>query len=748
MKRFFIVVIIILVFAPCKLNAEIYSWMDISKPFTKILRKVGKKKNTVVKVNIPKNIIENNELLPLLITVYDVDHDERPSLHVNKNFFSGWYYFGVGGGDEKEHTRCIKIKTKYLKPGSNLFQFSNNEKSRWYKITSLKFDYKNITILQDENQESDLSHSKVDSNPPVILIYDIKNGVLSTNNSKHLIRGKLDDENNITWLKINDRNVNVDQSGKFHYLASLSKGNNNFTIKASDTYDNISSETIRIKCTIKMGKLFVNTKPNLSKVRILNIKPKFYQGMKLSPGKYHIEVSHNDYKIYNKWIMLNSAEIKSMDIALTLLNNHSATSKKESLAKIIEISKHPTSAKLTKKIDTVKDKKPKKLDIINDKKPKKTDIINDKKPKKIGGFFKSSLYFLEQYSILKFLLKKSVNYFRPKMKDTKTDMINDKKPPEIVLSATSRGIKKVSKARHTIKGQAIDKSGVALVYVNSIEANLDEYGNFSADILLKPGENNVVIESMDIHNNKGNMTFMITRNKNFALEKKISLVIGNDLYANASRLNNSINDARAISKSLKKLGFEVMTYENVKQKTMKKAIDTFGAKLKNYDTGLFFYAGHGVQVDGYNFLIPIDAKLNSQNDVEYDCINVGRVLSKMEDADNKTNIIILDACRDNPFERSWMRGSKGKGLAFINAPNGSLIAYATSPGKTASDGKRKNGLYTSVLLEYINVPKITALQMFQRVRKAVIEKSSGKQTPWESTSLTDDFYFNKEVYKK
>jgi len=236
---------------------------------------------------------------------------------------------------------------------------------------------------------------------------------------------------------------------------------------------------------------------------------------------------------------------------------------------------------------------------------------------------------------------------------------------------------------------------------------------------------------------------MVTRKETFAKEKKLSLIIGNSSYVHGGSLTNPINDARAISKSLKKLGFEVKKYENVSQIKMKRAIDDFGTQLKNYDIGLFFYAGHGVQVGGYNFLIPVDAKLTSENDVEYDCINVGRVLSKMENAENKTNIIILDACRDNPFERSWMRGTKGKGLAFINAPTGSLIAYATSPGKTASDGKTQNGLYTSALLKHIQVPKITALEMFQRVRKSVIIKSNAQQTPWESTSLTSNFYFNK-----
>jgi len=207
-------------------------------------------------------------------------------------------------------------------------------------------------------------------------------------------------------------------------------------------------------------------------------------------------------------------------------------------------------------------------------------------------------------------------------------------------------------------------------------------------------------------------------------------------------LENPVNDARAMKHVLEKSGFEVSKYENCVQKTMKKAIDDFGTALKNYDTGLFFYAGHGVQVGGKNYLIPIDAKLENENDAEYDCVRADRILAKMENAETKVNIVILDACRDNPFERSWHRGTKGSGLAFMDAPAGSLIAYATSPGKTASDGKGVNGLYTSGILKHIGTPNITIEEMFKRVRSTVTAKSDNQQIPWEATSLKGNFYFN------
>jgi hypothetical protein len=223
-------------------------------------------------------------------------------------------------------------------------------------------------------------------------------------------------------------------------------------------------------------------------------------------------------------------------------------------------------------------------------------------------------------------------------------------------------------------------------------------------------------------------------------QKRLALVIGNGNYMN-SVLANPANDARSVKDVLLQFGFDVLEYEDLNQGRMKLAMDQFGEKLKQYDVGLFFYAGHGIQSKGYNYLIPVDADLKSEAQVEYDCVQADRILALMESSGTKINIIILDACRNNPFERSWTRASSGKGLAFMNAPKGSLIAYATAPGSTASDGSGNNGLYTSAILESIRIPDINILQLFQNVRNIVSEKSGGQQVPWESTSLTGDFFF-------
>jgi tetratricopeptide (TPR) repeat protein len=225
----------------------------------------------------------------------------------------------------------------------------------------------------------------------------------------------------------------------------------------------------------------------------------------------------------------------------------------------------------------------------------------------------------------------------------------------------------------------------------------------------------------------------------FSQEKRLALVIGNGNYK-AGILANPENDAKSIEAALKEIDFEVLKYENLRQNEMAKAIDDFGNRLAKYDVGLFYYAGHGIQSKGFNYLIPVDAELKSESDVEYNCVRADRVLGKMEDAKNNINIVILDACRNNPFERSWTRSSAGSGLANMTAPAGSIIAFATAPGSTARDGSEKNSPYTSALLTYIGEPGITAIQMFQKVTAHVLNKSNNMQMPWVSTSLTGDFY--------
>jgi hypothetical protein len=187
-------------------------------------------------------------------------------------------------------------------------------------------------------------------------------------------------------------------------------------------------------------------------------------------------------------------------------------------------------------------------------------------------------------------------------------------------------------------------------------------------------------------------------------------------------------------------GFEVLLKENVKnQNEMKQAVREFGMKLKTGGTALFYYSGHGMQVNGYNYLIPTQAVMNIEQEIEYEALDMGFILAYMESAKSNVNIVILDACRNNPFARSF-RDTK-QGLSTMVAPTGTLIAYSTSPGSIASDGDQDYGLYTKSLLEHMQMPGVKVEDVFKGVRAEVLERSSGQQTPWESSSLVGDFYF-------
>jgi hypothetical protein len=224
------------------------------------------------------------------------------------------------------------------------------------------------------------------------------------------------------------------------------------------------------------------------------------------------------------------------------------------------------------------------------------------------------------------------------------------------------------------------------------------------------------------------------------MERRVALVIGNGDYLHGP-LANPVNDARSMARALRSVGFEVMLKENVSNKDeLKKVIRDFGWELRKGGVGLFYYAGHGMQVDGFNFLVPVNAVINNEEEVEYECVDAGFMLAQMEAAQNRLNIVILDACRNNPFARSF-RSTK-QGLVSMNAPTGTLIAYATAPGKVASDGSGFNGLYTEALLNQIRQPDLKIEETFKNVRAEVLRKSDGSQTPWESSSLVGDFYFN------
>jgi len=227
---------------------------------------------------------------------------------------------------------------------------------------------------------------------------------------------------------------------------------------------------------------------------------------------------------------------------------------------------------------------------------------------------------------------------------------------------------------------------------------------------------------------------------------RVALVIGNGTYTSSlGPLKNPPNDARLVSETLKSLGFDVIEKINANQKEMKIAVRDFSRKLsdssKKQAVGLFYYAGHGIQVSGQNYLIPVGAKIESDADVDLESISANSVLIAMEAARANYNFVILDACRNNPIAKNSR--SAGRGLARMTTTMGSLIAYSTSPGSIALDGDNENSPYTAALVAAMK-KDLPVEKMFREIRTNVIAKTNNKQTPWESSSLIgEDFYFSR-----
>jgi len=220
---------------------------------------------------------------------------------------------------------------------------------------------------------------------------------------------------------------------------------------------------------------------------------------------------------------------------------------------------------------------------------------------------------------------------------------------------------------------------------------------------------------------------------------RFALVIGNGKYAGVP-LKNAPNDARAMADHLKRMGFDVTLKVDASRAEMVETIRAFGGKLqKQKGVGLFYFAGHGAQLAWRNYLIPVDAKIRNIAEVETQAVDMDMLLESMTRAKNPMNLIILDACRDNPFGGDVEMQQKG--LSQIDAPPGTLLAYATAPGNTAADGLGVNGLYTENVLKEMDKPASRLEDIFKRVRLNVRLQSRGEQIPWESTSLEQDFYF-------
>lgn len=235
-------------------------------------------------------------------------------------------------------------------------------------------------------------------------------------------------------------------------------------------------------------------------------------------------------------------------------------------------------------------------------------------------------------------------------------------------------------------------------------------------------------------------------NLNAYAEERVALVVGVSAYQSIAPLANPVSDAKLIAGKLSELGFAVTLSTDATLAELKKSVSNFGRQLRagGEDTvGLFYYAGHGVQSYGSNYLLPADTNLTDAADLDLVAVEANSILRQMFSAKNKANVVILDACRNNPFEQIPEFGDNG--LAEMKAPTGTFLSYATAPGEVAIDGNTSNSPFTAALAEEMLVPGAPIEQVFKQVRVKVLARSSGTQTPWDTSSLTSQFYFNPPV---
>jgi hypothetical protein len=227
-----------------------------------------------------------------------------------------------------------------------------------------------------------------------------------------------------------------------------------------------------------------------------------------------------------------------------------------------------------------------------------------------------------------------------------------------------------------------------------------------------------------------------------AIERRVALVIGNAKYK-ANPLKNPVNDSNDMARSLRSVGFDVIEVNNASLVQMREATRRFADKLSNSDVGLVYYSGHGVEVRGKNYLIPVNADIKREYEVVDQAFDASQFLEMMDNIrgpnNKRVNILIVDACRNNELERSWR--STTNGLARMDAPGGTFISFATAPGRVAADGVGRNSPFTKHLLQALKQPNMPIEQVFKVVRRNVMDETKGEQIPWENSSLVGDFFF-------
>lgn len=322
------------------------------------------------------------------------------------------------------------------------------------------------------------------------------------------------------------------------------------------------------------------------------------------------------------------------------------------------------------------------------------------------------------------------------------------------VSKKNNGKVYTASSSQNVYGFISDHQRARSLTINGSSVKWNEQGVFRNEQALKVGENYIHVELTGKDSKKFDRQLKIIKVKNeekndppesslipVTEQSRIALVIGNSHYEYVAPLKNPSNDASDITKTLKQLNFNVTTVLDAGYDKMRSSFIDFSRKLNTSDVALIFFAGHGLEIDGINYLVPVDAKIESEQDVIQYTLSVDKILSAMKYAnDENLNILILDACRNNPFP-TGKRG--GGGLARAVAPSGMIIAYATEPGATASDGDGENGLYTGELIKQMNVSQRIE-DVFMNTRNMVEQKTNGGQQPWEEARLKGVFYLKNE----
>lgn len=247
--------------------------------------------------------------------------------------------------------------------------------------------------------------------------------------------------------------------------------------------------------------------------------------------------------------------------------------------------------------------------------------------------------------------------------------------------------------------------------------------------------NDAALSSLD----EGKSIFKLIPTSDTSFAKKVALLIGNAAYE-TQPLVNPINDVDDISSRLQSLGFEVLLYKNANSKTMENAVSIFRSKLCKNSLAFFYFAGHGVQIDGINYLVPVNSEIKNEIDLKYESLNFSKMLSYIDSAEATSKIVILDACRNNPFSTKWR--SVSRGLSGASATTGTFISFSTAPGDVAYDGSGRNSIFAKYFLKYMKHKGLTVEQIFKGVRHAVMQETSGRQIPWDSSSLLGDIVLN------